>query len=180
VTRPASLVFLVCCLALAGCVGTFAQSGQPAQSEGQVGDALGRQVSVSLSNWAETQYTVRVMLVAGPVERVTVSHTNGTNRTLAVDEEYYLPGRLTNVTQLSVAGRVIQSDVYRLDPDTHEHARHPDLPSNTTVVYTASPVGTDTVSGWNVLRCASSDDTHEVYVNLLSSRSVSVTPNCRG
>lgn len=182
--RPLRVVALVCCLALAGCVGPFGQSGPVSQSPDSsgagVGDAIDRQVNLSLSNWADVDYTVRVSLVAGPVERVTVSYVNGTTQTRAVDEEYYLPGRLTNATQLRVDGRVVETEVYQLGADTHEDTRYPDLPSNTTVVYTASPVGQDTIAGWNVLRCRDSDDTHEVAVNLLSPRSVSVTASCRG
>jgi hypothetical protein len=184
VTLPVRVLALICCLALAGCVGPFSQSGPASQSPDSagagVGDAIDRRVNLSLSNWGDVDYTVRVTLVAGPVERVTVSYVNGTSETRTVDEEYYLPGRLTNATGLRVDGRVVATRVFQLDPDTYEDARYRTLPSNTTVVYTASPADRDTIAGWNVLRCRDSDDTHEVAVNLLSARSVSVTASCRG
>lgn len=138
-------------------------------------------VSVSVTNRADTTHAVRTAVVPDGFEAVDVTYRNGSTRRLLVTETSEIrPATLRNATNFSVVGANVQTHAFRLDPDSGRSTVYEDLPTNVSVVYAAWPVGADRIGDYGTLGCSSRTNNLDASVTLLPDGNTDTGVVCRG
>jgi hypothetical protein len=163
---PLALALL---LALAGC--------NVSTEDGRTGE----NVSVTVTNQAETRYDVRVTLATEPFDAVEITYQNGSTRRLDVTSlDGVPPGRFDDATDFTVEAGFVQTRRYTLTPGSGTGATYTDVPPNTTVVHFLRPRGADTIGTVGISKCGGSPGLTELTIDILPNRTYSVTNACRG
>jgi len=138
-------------------------------------------VSVSVTNRADTAHEVRTAVVPDGFEAVDVTYRNGSTRRLLVSETSEIrPATLRNATNFSVVGSDVSNRAFRLGSDSERSTVYEDVPGNVSVVYAAWPVGADRISNYGALSCSASADTLEASLTLYPEDNADSTVICRG
>ncbi|MFB6141706.1 MAG: hypothetical protein ABEJ30_00005 [Halorientalis sp.] len=136
----AAAVCLAGLLALAGCA---APSGSPTSD-----------VSVSVTNRADTTYEVRTAVVSDGFAALDVTYRNGTTRRVLASRMSDVPSAaLVNAANVSVVGAEA-ARAERLAPGEGLATLYEDVPGNVSVLYVAWPPGADRIRTYGALSCA--------------------------
>jgi hypothetical protein len=167
---PTTVLAFVALAALAGCAAPAAEDGD-----------TGRNVSVTVTNNADTAYDVRVVLATEPFDGVEITYRNGSTRRLAVDRiDRIPPARLERATDIAVEADPVRTRRYTLTGGTGTGATYTDVPDDTTVVYfLRARDGTGNASVGTV-HCGGGSRLTELTVDINPDGSFSVTNACSG
>jgi hypothetical protein len=138
-------------------------------------------VSVSVTNRADTTHEVRTAVVPDGFEAVDVTYRNGSTRRLLVTGTSEIrPAALRNATNLSVVGATVQNRVFRLGPDSGRSTVYEDISANVSVVYAAWPVGADRISNYGTLSCSYRATYLDASVTLYVDGNTDTAVDCGG
>ncbi|MFB6178256.1 MAG: hypothetical protein ABEI77_00865 [Halorientalis sp.] len=165
--RAGALLTVAFCCLLAGCAVPTADESHPS-----------RNVSVTVSNQADSTYAVRIMLVTGDIDAVAVTYPNGTTRRLAVDAVADIPpARLRNATDFRILGVNTKTRRDTLAPGSGTGATYTAVPTNTSVVYHLVPSAEAPTGSWGVLQCGDST-VMDVSITINPNRTYDVDNRC--
>ena len=144
-------------------------------------DPTGTNVSVTVTNQAETRYDVRITLATEPYRSVEITYENGSTRRVdATSLDEIPPGRFDTATDFTIDAAYVQTRRYTLTPGSGSGATYTDLPPNVTVVHFLRPRGSDTIGTIGISQCGGSPGLTELSIDILPNRTYSVANACRG
>jgi hypothetical protein len=108
--------------------------------------------TVALEGDGSTTYRVEARLVAAPLERVTVTYANGSNRSLALPDGTVSYGAGTDVTAVVPEGEVLATLSSESPPGFT--MTKPDAGPAPNALYAVRRAGEDRLLRWGVVRCS--------------------------
>jgi len=166
---PATVLVLVALAALAGCAAPAAEDDET------------RNVSVTVTNDADTAFDVRITLATEPFDGVEVTYRNGSTRRLAVDRiDRIPPERLERATDVTVDADPAQTRRYTLTAGSGTGATYTDVPDDTTVVYFLRARSGNSNASVGTVHCGTGSRLTEATIDISPDRSFSVTNACSG